>query len=144
MPHARDPARPGGRRRRAAARRGRARGRLRRLAGRYGHAAREVLAVAAERGELAQPIVAGGPPDLLAEAVHAARREQARPWATRCCAARASGLLAARDVADPEGRRRSAWRAAMAERWAGTASAAQAEARAFLDEANAEGIVTGP
>ena len=48
-----------------------------RLAGRYGHAAHEVLAVAGESGELAQPIVAGGPADLLAEAVYAARREQA-------------------------------------------------------------------
>src|SRR5204863_404282 len=37
-----------------------------RLAGRYGHTAHEVLAVAAESGELAQPIVAGGPADLLA------------------------------------------------------------------------------
>ncbi len=47
------------------------------LAGRYGYAAHEVLALAAERGELAQPIVPGLP-DLLAEAVLAARREQAR------------------------------------------------------------------
>ena len=60
-----------------------------RLAGRYGHTARDVLAVAAERGELAQPIVEGAPPDLLAEVVHAARREQARRSGTRCCAARA-------------------------------------------------------
>ncbi|HEY8581928.1 MAG TPA: glycerol-3-phosphate dehydrogenase/oxidase, partial [Capillimicrobium sp.] len=42
------------------------------LAGRYGHVAHDVLRVAAERGELAQPIV-DGLPDLLAEAVHAAR-----------------------------------------------------------------------
>ena len=47
------------------------------LAGRYGHAAHDVLAVARERAELAQPIVAGLP-DLLAEVVYAARREQAR------------------------------------------------------------------
>ncbi len=45
-----------------------------RLAGRYGHRARDVLAVAAERGELAQPIVPGGPSELLAETVFAARR----------------------------------------------------------------------
>ncbi len=44
---------------------------------RYGHAARNVLAVAAERPELARPIVPGHP-DLLAEAVVAARLEQAR------------------------------------------------------------------
>jgi glycerol-3-phosphate dehydrogenase len=47
------------------------------LAFRYGHAARSVLALAAERPELARPIVAGHP-DLLAEAVIAARSEQAR------------------------------------------------------------------
>jgi glycerol-3-phosphate dehydrogenase len=47
------------------------------LAFRYGHAARDVLSVAAERPELARPIVPGHP-DLLAEAVVAARREQAR------------------------------------------------------------------
>ncbi|MBA3328434.1 MAG: glycerol-3-phosphate dehydrogenase/oxidase [Solirubrobacterales bacterium] len=46
------------------------------LAGRYGHAAHDVLAVARERGELAQPIVSDLP-DLLAEVVFAARREQA-------------------------------------------------------------------
>jgi len=48
-----------------------------RLAGRYGYAAHEVLGVAGERGELAQPILPGHP-DLLAEAVHSARREQAQ------------------------------------------------------------------
>ena len=47
------------------------------LAFRYGHAARNVLGVAGERPELARPIVAGQP-DLLAEAVVAARLEQAR------------------------------------------------------------------
>ncbi len=47
------------------------------LAFRYGHAARNVLAVAAERPELVRPIVPGHP-DMLAEAVLAARLEQAR------------------------------------------------------------------
>ena len=47
------------------------------LAFRYGHASRVVLAIAAERPELARPIVEGHP-DLLAEAVVAARLEQAR------------------------------------------------------------------
>ncbi len=56
------------------------------LAARYGHAAHEVLALAAERGELAQPIVAGLP-DLLAEAVLAARQEQAAGSPTCCCGA---------------------------------------------------------
>ena len=57
-----------------------------RLAGRYGHAAHEVLAVAGESGELAQPIVPGGPADLLAEAVYAARREQAAQRGRRAAA----------------------------------------------------------
>ncbi|HSK50143.1 MAG TPA: glycerol-3-phosphate dehydrogenase/oxidase [Solirubrobacterales bacterium] len=47
------------------------------LAFRYGHAARHVLALAREDPKLAAPIVPGRP-DLLAEAVLAARREQAR------------------------------------------------------------------
>src|SRR3954449_4040397 len=47
------------------------------LAFRYGHAAREVLDLCEERRELAEPIVPGHP-DLMAEIVIAARREQAR------------------------------------------------------------------
>jgi glycerol-3-phosphate dehydrogenase len=47
------------------------------LAFRYGHASREVLDLCEQRSELARPIVPGHP-DLLAEVVIAARREQAR------------------------------------------------------------------
>jgi glycerol-3-phosphate dehydrogenase len=47
------------------------------LAARYGHAAEQVLAVAERSAELAEPILPGHP-DLLAEAVYAARLEQAR------------------------------------------------------------------
>jgi glycerol-3-phosphate dehydrogenase len=47
------------------------------LAFRYGHASRAVLDLAEQRSELAAPIVEGSP-DLLAEAVIAARLEQAR------------------------------------------------------------------
>ena len=65
------------------------------LAGRYGYTAHEVLAVAAERGELAQPIVADGLPDLLAEAVHAARSEQARTVGDALLRRTRLGLLAA-------------------------------------------------
>jgi glycerol-3-phosphate dehydrogenase len=64
------------------------------LAGRYGHAAHDVLAVAAERGELAQPIV-DGLPDLLAEAVFAARREQVRGVADVLLRRTRLGLVAA-------------------------------------------------
>ena len=74
-----------------------------RLAGRYGHHASDVLGVAAERGELAQPIVPGGPCDLLAETVYAARREQARSVGDALLRRTRLGLLAAADVADPGG-----------------------------------------
>jgi glycerol-3-phosphate dehydrogenase len=70
------------------------------LAARYGHAAHDVLALAAERGELAQPIVPGHP-DLLAEAVFAARREQARSVADVLLRRTRLGLLAARELSAP-------------------------------------------
>ena len=70
------------------------------LAGRYGHAAHDILALAAERGELAQPIVPGLP-DLLAEAVLAARREQARSIGDVMLRRTRLGLLAARELTAP-------------------------------------------
>jgi glycerol-3-phosphate dehydrogenase len=114
------------------------------LAGRYGHAAREVLAIAAERGELAQPIVAGGPPDLLAEAVHAARREQATSIGDALLRRTRLGLLAARQAADREGVTARRVALAMAGDLGWDADRAEREARAFLAEASAEGIVTDP
>ena len=72
------------------------------LAARYGHAAHDVLAIAAQRGELAQPVVEGRP-DLLAEVVHAARREQARTVGDVLLRRTRLGLVAARDVAAPDG-----------------------------------------
>ena len=70
------------------------------LAGRYGHAARDVLALAAERGELAQPILAGRP-DLLAEAVYAARGEQARSVGDVLLRRTRLGLTGARTLCAP-------------------------------------------
>jgi glycerol-3-phosphate dehydrogenase len=115
-----------------------------RLARRYGHAAHEVLAVAAERGELAQPIVAGGPPDLLAEAAYAARREQAISVGDALLRRTRIALQAAGAVADPEGATARRVAAAMAPALGWDESEAEAQARAFLDEAGAEGIVTSP
>jgi glycerol-3-phosphate dehydrogenase len=115
-----------------------------RLGRRYGHAAHEVLAVAAERGELAQPIVAGGPPDLLAEAAYAARREQAISVGDALLRRTRIALQAAGAVADPEGATARRVAAAMAPALGWDASEAEAQARAFLDEAGAEGIVTSP
>jgi glycerol-3-phosphate dehydrogenase len=112
------------------------------LAGRYGHTANDVLAVAAERGELAQPIVADGPPDLLAEAVHAARSEQARTVGDALLRRTRLGLLAAGQLTrDPEAALRVA--RAMAPELGWDDRRAEAEASAWLDEANAEGIDAG-
>jgi glycerol-3-phosphate dehydrogenase len=61
---------------------------------RYGHYAREVLRLCEQRRELARPIVEGQP-DLLAEVVVAARREQARTVADVLLRRTRLGLLAA-------------------------------------------------
>ncbi|MDX6603283.1 MAG: glycerol-3-phosphate dehydrogenase [Solirubrobacterales bacterium] len=72
---------------------------LEQLAFRYGHAARQVLALAREDTKLAQPIVPGRP-DLLAEAVIAARHEQARSVADVLLRRTRLGLLAAPQLRD--------------------------------------------
>ncbi|HVY77994.1 MAG TPA: glycerol-3-phosphate dehydrogenase/oxidase [Solirubrobacterales bacterium] len=69
------------------------------LAFRYGHAAGKVLALAREDAKLAQPIVPGRP-DLLAEAVIAARHEQARSVADVLLRRTRLGLLAAPQLRD--------------------------------------------
>jgi glycerol-3-phosphate dehydrogenase len=71
------------------------------LAFRYGHAARRILDLCEERPELAAPIVPGHP-DLLAEAVIAARAEQARSVADVLLRRTRLGLLAARELRDKE------------------------------------------
>jgi glycerol-3-phosphate dehydrogenase len=115
-----------------------------RLAGRYGHAAHEVLAVAGERGELAQPIVRDGPPDLLAEAVYAARREQATGVGDALLRRTRIGLQAAHAVVDADGATAQRVAGAMAPELGWGHEQTRAQARAFLDEAAAEGIVTSP
>jgi glycerol-3-phosphate dehydrogenase len=71
------------------------------LAFRYGHAARNVLKLAREDAKLAQPIVPGRP-DLLAEAVVAARDEQARSVADVLLRRTRLGLLAAPQLRGPD------------------------------------------
>jgi len=115
-----------------------------RLARRYGHAAREVLSIAVERGELAQPIVAGGPPDLLAETVYAARREQAGTVGDALLRRTRIALQASRAVAGAEGTTARRVAAAMAPELGWGEAQTEAQARAFLDEAAAEGIVPSP
>jgi glycerol-3-phosphate dehydrogenase len=109
------------------------------LAGRYGHAAHDVLTIAREREELAQPIVADMP-DLLAEVVYAARREQARSLGDVLLRRTRLGLLSGREldaggdvvarVADALGRELG---------WAAGEVAAQRSA--WRAEARAEGVI---
>ena len=74
------------------------------LAFRYGHAARKVLDVAESDPALAKPIL-DGHPDLLAEAVIAARAEQARSVADVLLRRTRLGLLSAVDLRDEAPRR---------------------------------------
>ena len=109
------------------------------LAARYGHAAHEVLALAAERGELAQPVVPGLP-DLLAEAVLAARSEQARSVGDVLLRRTRLGLLAAGELSgDPV--RRVAEVLARELQWDPARMAAEIER--FAEEARAEGLTGG-
>jgi glycerol-3-phosphate dehydrogenase len=110
------------------------------LAGRYGYAAHEVLRIAAERPELAEPVVEGRL-DLLAEAAHAARREQARTVGDvllrRTRLALTAGRMLCAEGSDAPAR----VAAAMAPELGWEEARRAAEARAFRDEAAAEGIV---
>ncbi|HEY1537977.1 MAG TPA: glycerol-3-phosphate dehydrogenase/oxidase [Solirubrobacteraceae bacterium] len=112
------------------------------LAGRYGHAAHDVLAIARERPELAAPIVAGLP-DLLAEAVYAARREQARSLGDVFLRRTRLALLAGREIA---ARGASAGRvaAALAPELGWDAAGVATALRAWVAEATAEGVVGSP
>ena len=112
-----------------------------RLAGRYGHRAREVLAVAAERGELAQPIVPSVPAELLAEAVFAARSEQARSVGDALLRRSRVALLDAPATCDPEAGTAERVARAMAPELGWDEERVAAEAAAFRQEAAQEGIV---
>ena len=72
------------------------------LARRYGAAAREVLDIARTHPGSARPILEGWP-DLLAEAVYAARHEQALSVGDVLLRRTRLGVLAAREVRDPRG-----------------------------------------
>ncbi len=110
------------------------------LALRYGHAAHDVLALASERGHLAQPIVPGLP-DLLAEAVQAARREQARSVGDVLLRRTRLGLLAARELlsARPASPARLV-AGALADELGWDAGRVELELESFRQEAEAEGL----
>jgi glycerol-3-phosphate dehydrogenase len=110
------------------------------LAGRYGYAARDVLMLAAERGELAQPILPGHP-DVLAEALHAARREQARTVGDVLLRRTRLGLTGARALCAPGERAPERVADAIGAELGWDAARRAAEVAAFRVEADAEGIV---
>lgn len=113
------------------------------LAARYGHVAGDVLALAAADPALAKPIV-GGHPDLLAEAVHAVRAEQARSVGDVLLRRTRLALLASRELTADNGGvpRRVASAMAPESGWDDVRAAREAEA--FLLEADAEGVVVAP
>jgi glycerol-3-phosphate dehydrogenase len=110
------------------------------LAARYGHAAHQVLALAGERGELAQPIVAGLP-DLLAEAVLAARSEQARSVGDVLLRRTRLGLLAARELAGADGGPVARVADVLAGELGWDPARTGVEVERFRDEARAEGLL---
>jgi glycerol-3-phosphate dehydrogenase len=107
------------------------------LAFRYGASARSVLRVAGERPELARPIVPEMP-DLVAEAVVAARLEQARSVGDVLLRRTRLGLVAATQLRTPDAVR------AVAEAMGGELGWDQGrigdEAERWLGDAAAEGI----
>jgi glycerol-3-phosphate dehydrogenase len=107
------------------------------LAGRYGYAATEVLRIAGERPELARPIV-DGQPDLLAEVVQAARREQAASVGDVLLRRTRLGLIAARGLTDRPAERVAA---ALAPELGWDQARAAVEVERFRAEATDEGIV---
>ena len=112
------------------------------LARRYGHAARAVLELAGGRGELAQPILAGEP-DLLAEAAHAARDEQARTVGDVLLRRTRLGLLAARQLCSDGSEAPERVARAMAGELGWDERRIRREVEQFRLEAAAEGINVG-
>jgi glycerol-3-phosphate dehydrogenase len=96
--------------------------------------------LAADRGELAQPILPGRP-DLLAEAVFAARREQAGSVGDVLLRRTRLGLTGARDLCAPGSEAPERVAAALAGELGWDAGRRAAEAAAFRAEAADEGIV---
>jgi glycerol-3-phosphate dehydrogenase len=104
---------------------------------RYGHAARAVLDLARNDPKLAAPIVAGRP-DLLAEAVIAARLEQARTVADVLLRRTRLGILAASQLRDAASVRAVA--EAMGSELGWSQSQVEREAEAWPAVAAAEGV----
>ncbi len=112
------------------------------LAGRYGHAAAGVLELAGSRGDLAQPIV-DELPDLLAEAAHSARHEQARSVGDVLLRRTRTGLLAARELCAPGAAAPQRVAAELGAELGWDRQRIAEEVRRFGVEARAEGIAVG-
>jgi glycerol-3-phosphate dehydrogenase len=110
------------------------------LAARYGYAAAAVLRIAAERPELRDPIIEGFP-DVLAEAVHAARSEQARGLGDVLLRRTRLGLLAARAISEEGSPALQRLAEAIAGELGWDRLRMRAEIAHFHAEAEAEGIV---
>jgi glycerol-3-phosphate dehydrogenase len=110
------------------------------LAARYGHAADRALAIAHAGGELAAPIVPGRP-DLLAEAPFSARYEQARSVGDVLLRRTRLGLLAARELTQPDRAVALRVAGAMAPELGWDELRVEQEAERFAQEAAAEGLV---
>jgi glycerol-3-phosphate dehydrogenase len=107
------------------------------LAFRYGHASRAVLDLAEQRSELAAPIVEGSP-DLLAEAVIAARLEQARSVGDVLLRRTRLGILAAAGLRDADSVMPVAQ--TMGEELGWSADRVRKEAEAWTEVAHVEGV----
>jgi glycerol-3-phosphate dehydrogenase len=113
------------------------------LAARYGFGAHEVLTLIADRPELARPIVSGLP-DVMAEVVIAARREQARSVGDVLLRRTRLGLLAARELLADASEPGSSIRrvaALLAGELDWSEQRTTGEVGRFLEEAGAEGIL---
>ena len=107
------------------------------LSFRYGHYGRQVLKLCERRPELARPIVEGQP-DLLAEVVVAATKEQARSVADVLLRRTRLGLLAAPQLRTAESVRAIA--ELMGEELAWDEARVTAEAEQWVEDKAAEGI----
>ncbi|HEX5310121.1 MAG TPA: glycerol-3-phosphate dehydrogenase/oxidase [Solirubrobacteraceae bacterium] len=112
------------------------------LAGRYGYAAHEVLALAGEDPRLARPIQPGLP-DLMAEVVLAARREQARSIGDVLLRRTRLGLLAARELCEQTGTAVESVGELLGEELGWDFDRRRREVQRFRREARDEGIVVG-
>ncbi len=107
------------------------------LAFRYGHASRAVLDLAEQRPELREPIVASSP-DLLAEAVIAARLEQAQSVADVLLRRTRLGILAASELRDADSVTRVAEVLGQELGW--STDRVRDQADAWVEIARAEGV----